>query len=94
MPTQKSTQTPSTDSIADPVARSVRLQYFAQLRTERGCAQETRMSTANTPESLFMEIFGRLPVGIQFAINDRLVLANTPLNEHDTVSFLPPFGGG
>lgn len=52
------------------------------------------MSTANTPEILFMEIFGRLPVGIQFAINDRLVQANTPLNEHDTVSFLPPFGGG
>ena len=94
MPAQESTQIPSTDSIADPVDRSVRLQYFAQLRAERGCAQETRMSTAPTPEKLFVEIFGRLPVGIQFAINDRFVGATTPINEHDTVSFLPPFGGG
>ena len=94
MPTQKSTQNASTASIADPVARSIELQYFAQLRTERGCTQETRTCVANTPETLFLEIFGRLPVGIQFAINDRFVEANTLINEKDTVAFLPPFGGG
>ena len=74
---------------------SIQVFYFAQLREERGCAQEERnVQQGVSVSSLFTLIFDRTPSGIRFAVNQIYVKATAVPRDGDEVAFLPPLGGG
>lgn len=80
-------------------SKSVQLQYFAQLREQRGVGQETLTTTAQTPEELYLELQQRhgftLPREmVKVSINQAFQPMNTPLKEADQVVFIPPVAGG
>lgn len=78
---------------------TVRIQYFAILREQRGLAEETLTTSAATPAALYDELRARhkftLPADrIRAAVNDTFVAATAPLNEGDRIVFIPPVAGG
>jgi molybdopterin converting factor subunit 1 len=75
------------------------IQYFAILREQRGVANETLRSNAQTPAALYDELRARhrftLPADrVRAAVNDAFVDAASPLREGDRVVFIPPVAGG
>lgn len=77
----------------------VHVQYFALLREQRGAAEETVESAANTPGALYAELRSRhhftLPFErIRAAVNDEFVAMDAPLRDGDRVVFIPPVAGG
>ncbi|HEY9686510.1 MAG TPA: MoaD/ThiS family protein [Coleofasciculaceae cyanobacterium] len=80
-------------------AKKISVQYFALLREQRGCSQETLETNAETPLALYrylQERHGfRLDPGLlKVAVNDTFVSWETPLNPEDRVVFIPPVAGG
>ena len=76
-------------------AISIQVFYFAQLREERSCSQEEfRIDQGMSVASIFTHIFGRIPFGIRFAINQSYVDSGAIPTDGDEVAFLPPLGGG
>jgi molybdopterin synthase sulfur carrier subunit len=78
---------------------SVRIQYFAILREQRGLVEETLSTSAASAEALYEELRARhgftLPAArIRAAVNDEFVAAGTPLKHGDRVVFIPPVAGG
>lgn len=78
---------------------SVRIQYFAILREQRGLVEETLSTKAASAEALYEELRARhgftLPAArIRAAVNDEFVAAGTPLKNGDRVVFIPPVAGG
>ncbi len=82
---------------------TVRLQYFALLREQRGLTHETLATTAPTaaatPDALYAELRARhgftLPGDrIRAAVNDTFVAGDAPLRAGDRVVFIPPVAGG
>jgi molybdopterin converting factor subunit 1 len=78
---------------------SVRIQYFAILREQRGLVEETLSTNAASAEALYEELRARhaftLPAArIRAAVNDEFVAAGTPLKNGDRVVFIPPVAGG
>ena len=81
------------------MTRSIHILYFAQLREQSGRPEQTLETDAATPRSLFDELreqhgFSLLPDHLKVAVNDRMVDWDTPLNDGDTVLFVPPVAGG
>ncbi len=75
------------------------IQYFALLREQRGCTQETLETAAATPEALYGELRARhgftLPADrVRAAVNGEFVSASAALKAGDTVVFIPPVAGG
>lgn len=79
--------------------RTVTVQYFALLREQAGCSSETIRSTARTPAQLYAELAMRHPFTLpqemlKVAINAEFGDWAQPLDEGDTVVFIPPVAGG
>ena len=73
----------------------ITIRYFALLREQRGEESETLSLTDSlTVFDLFVQIFGREPIGIRFAVNAMYVSSSHQLVDGDEVAFLPPMGGG
>ena len=79
--------------------RSIKLQYFALLRDERGLETETRVTTAATPAELYDEL--RRAHGFSLPRERMMVVVNEAysgwdhaLLDGDTVVFIPPVAGG
>lgn len=78
---------------------TVRIQYFALLREQRGLTEETLATAAPTAGALYEELRARhgftLPGNrVRAAVNDTFVTGETPLREGDRVVFIPPVAGG
>lgn len=75
------------------------VQYFAVLREERGLSEETIHSAAATPSALFHELAARHPFTLHIeqlraVVNDAFASWDTPLQDGDTIVFIPPVAGG
>jgi molybdopterin-guanine dinucleotide biosynthesis protein A len=83
----------------EPVEKSLRLQYFALLSTQRGLFSETLKTRGATPREVYAELTERhgftLPAQhVRVAINEEFAHWDTPLQEGDELVFLPPMSGG
>ena len=79
--------------------KSIRLSYFASLRDQRGVAEETLETEADTVRELYQELAGTYEFvltceQLMVAINDRVGNWDDPLSDGDHLVFLTPFGGG
>ncbi|HVU18519.1 MAG TPA: molybdopterin converting factor subunit 1 [Candidatus Didemnitutus sp.] len=80
-------------------SRRVHLEFFARLREEAGCDRLELETVAANPAELYAEL-GRqrgltVPVrALRVAINARYAAMDTPLQEGDTIAFIPPVAGG
>jgi molybdenum cofactor guanylyltransferase len=83
--------------VADP--RELRVQYYALLREQAGCRDETISTRSATPRELFAELSARhhftlSPDHLKVAVNAEFADWSRPLNAGDTVVFIPPVAGG
>jgi sulfur-carrier protein len=79
--------------------RAVRVQYFALLREQAGCAEETVQSDAATPRELLEQLRVRhrftLPTEmLKVAVNGDFAEWDLALQPGDAVVFIPPVAGG
>jgi len=79
--------------------KTLRIQYFALLREQRGLTQEQLATEAATPRALYEELRAQhgftLPADrVRAAINGEFSSADAPLREGDEVVFIPPVAGG
>jgi molybdopterin converting factor subunit 1 len=77
----------------------IHIAYFAILREQAGIREETRDTQAATPADLFAEIATAHPIhapkdSLRVAINESFASWDSPLQDGDTVAFLPPVAGG
>jgi len=80
-------------------SRTLRVQYFALLREQARCSDETVDTAAATPRELFAELTARhgfsLPAQmLKVAVNTEFADWSRPLAAGDTVVFIPPVAGG
>lgn len=80
-------------------SRTLRVQYFALLREQAGRSEETLTTPARTPAELYGELQARygftLPADmLKVAVNTEFGDWNQPLQNHDTIVFIPPVAGG
>jgi molybdopterin-guanine dinucleotide biosynthesis protein A len=86
--------------LAQPAAvRTLRVQYFALLREQAKCSEESLSSGAATPQDLYAELTARhgftLPADmLKVAVNTEFSDWSRPLASGDTVVFIPPVAGG
>lgn len=78
---------------------TVRVQYFALLREQRGLAAETLETAAATPAALYAELCARHPFTLpaeqlRAAVNGDFASWTRPLAAGDEVVFIPPVAGG
>lgn len=79
--------------------KTVRVQYFAILREQRGQAGETLATEAADAAALYEELRAKhgftLPVSrLRAAVNGEFAPWPAPLKEGDEVVFIPPVAGG
>jgi molybdenum cofactor guanylyltransferase len=79
--------------------RHLKVQYFALLREQAGRREETLTSAARTPHELYAELATRYPFTLgsemlRVAINGEFSDWSRPLQEGDSVVFIPPVAGG
>ncbi len=75
------------------------LQYFSFFCDLCGKSSESLDSSAQNANELYKEIqekykFNRDPKNFRVAINDEFSEWDTPLNNGDTIVFIPPVAGG
>ncbi len=76
-----------------------RLLYFASLADAAGTAEETRTSTAATPEALYAEVatahgFAIARARLRVAVNGAFAAWDRALQDGDEIVFMPPVSGG
>ncbi len=81
------------------MTRHVTVQYYAQLREERGLSLESVETGAATPRDLYAELQARYGFSLsadrlKVAINDAFGDWDQPLTASDRVVFIPPVAGG
>ena len=79
--------------------KTVHVQYYAMLREGAGKDQETIQTQAVSLRELFEEIAVRysfsIPItSLKVAVNDEIRVWESPLNDGDTISLIPPVSGG
>jgi molybdopterin converting factor subunit 1 len=79
--------------------RPIRVQYFALLREQARCSEESVNTGAATPRELFAELTARhgftLPADmLKVAVNAEFADWSRPLQAGDAVVFIPPVAGG
>ncbi|MFT5127054.1 MAG: molybdopterin converting factor subunit 1 [Rhodothermales bacterium] len=77
----------------------IHIAYFAILREQAGVSEETRETDAQTPAALFAEIANAHHLhapkeSLRVAVNESFAEWDRPLQDGDTVAFLPPVAGG
>lgn len=82
-----------------PVERRINVQYYALLREQAGRSSESLETTAATPRELYQELKGRYPFSLapemlRVAVNSEFGEWQQPLNDGDSVVFIPPVAGG
>jgi len=81
------------------VTKSVKVRYFALLREERGLAEETIETQAETLIDLYEELRARhgfaLPASqLRVALKDEFVDFDTKIPNHADIILVPPVAGG
>ncbi len=81
------------------MTKTVQVHYFAQLREQRGLADEACATEAETAAALYAELRARhaftLPAErLRVALNHEFAPWSAPLCEGDAVVFIPPVAGG
>jgi molybdenum cofactor guanylyltransferase len=84
---------------APGASRLVHIRYFAALRDQAGRSEETRSTTARTPQELYEEVrrahgLGLRAEQLRVAVNDDFAEWDRALRPGDAVVFLPPVAGG
>ena len=79
--------------------RPIRVQYYAILREERGCREETVDTDAVTTRDLYEELkrehtFSLGIAQLKVVVNEEFSDWDTPLAADDEVVFIPPVAGG
>ncbi|MBM3888190.1 MAG: molybdopterin converting factor subunit 1 [Verrucomicrobia bacterium] len=77
----------------------MRVRYFASLREQARTNEETIRTTAGTPAALWEDLRQRHHFtahldALRVAVNEEFVPATQPLQDGDTVAFIPPVAGG
>lgn len=80
-------------------SKTVRVEYFAILREQRGLAEESVSTTAASAGDLYAELKAQhrftLPADrLRVAINGEFAAWTERLHEGDTLVFIPPVAGG
>lgn len=78
---------------------NIKVQYFAQLREQSGCSEESVQTEAQTAEQLYRELQKRHDFhldlhDLKVAKGDQFCSWDSPLENSDLITFLPPVGGG
>ncbi len=78
---------------------SIDIVYFAQLKEQRGCAEERIRTRAVNPAELYDQLqfqhgFNLDRQHLLVAINDAFSHWQNPLQDGDRVVFIPPVAGG
>jgi molybdopterin converting factor subunit 1 len=81
------------------MTKTIRVQYFALLRDQRGLADEKLATAAGTPAGLYAELRARhgftlAAEQLRVAVNDEFAEWEAPLHDGDTLVFIPPVAGG
>ena len=79
--------------------KTLRIKYFAQLRDERGTAEEERQTVSESVADLYAELraefkFSLPSESVRAAVNGDYAGWNTVLKDRDEVVFIPPVAGG
>ena len=90
---------PAGGASAPRAARTLQVQYFALLREQAGRSAETVSSRARDARELYEELrarhgLGLEPAQLRVAVNEDFADWSRPLDEGDSVAFLPPVAGG
>ena len=77
----------------------INVQYFALLREQAGRSSESLITAAATPRELYQELRQRYPFSLapemlRVAVNSEFGDWSQPLQEGDSVVFIPPVAGG
>jgi molybdopterin converting factor subunit 1 len=87
-------------SLTAPSPSQIKIRYFAMLRETRGISDET---VAIAPGELASQVYVRLAglhgfslslADLRMAVNDNFVGLDHPLQDGDTLAFIPPVSGG
>jgi molybdopterin converting factor subunit 1 len=79
--------------------KTLHIRYYAVLREQAGCNEETVDTQATTPAELYAQLASRhpfklAPAQLKVALNSEFSDWNTALRHGDTVVFIPPVAGG
>lgn len=79
--------------------KTIQIAYYAILREERGCSEETLQSNAPTPRDLYDQLktehsFTLDTQHLKVVVNDNFTKWDIPLQDGDHVVFIPPVAGG
>jgi molybdopterin converting factor subunit 1 len=77
----------------------IKMKYFASLKDSTNKSCEELSTNSNTANELFEELNNKYEFEIpkefiKVAINEKYSHMDSPLNENDTVVFIPPVAGG
>jgi molybdenum cofactor guanylyltransferase len=80
-------------------SRTLRVQYYAILREQAGCSEETLDTSAATPAELYAELqqrhkFQLAASQLKVALNSEFSDWHAPLRHGDAIVFIPPVAGG
>ena len=79
--------------------KTLDIQYYAIFREQRGQSDEQLNTTADTAQALYAELSERhgfsMPItSLKVVLNEEFCDWDSPLNDGDTVVFIPPVAGG
>jgi molybdopterin converting factor subunit 1 len=85
--------------MAEGKGASIKVQYFAVLRDQRGTASEQLLTGCSTAGELYEELrlrhnFTVLPEFLKVAVNDEFAPWDARLKDGDKVVFITPVAGG
>ncbi len=80
-------------------AKRIKVQYYAILREQAGCSDESIVTSAHTPRDLYDELRARHPFSLapemlRVAVNAEFGEWSQHLADGDSVVFIPPVAGG
>jgi len=79
-------------------SRTINVEYFAILREQTGCDSEVIRGDLRSPADLYASLSERYMLAdrdtLKVAVNDEFSDWDAPLNDGDTVVFIPPVAGG
>lgn len=85
--------------MAENKLKTVRVDYFALLKEQRGLSSENLQTKSSTVLELYEELqskhgFSLKHASIAVALNDEFADWSTSISESDKVVFIPPVAGG